>query len=207
MTRRGLLGVLVCALTGTLLTGCGGAHAGSQARSAAHGSPTASPSSATPVVPTARARVASWRLRQPSSRQALVDLGGGQVLLAGGMLPGDVSTGIVRRVDLRTGRSSGAPALAVPVHDAAGGLFGGAPAVFGGGNATEQSLVQALRGSSWRRVAAFPTTRSDLSVVTTPYGTIALGGYDGTSVPRTVYGQQGQGGLRLSGQLVRGVRY
>ena len=205
MTRRGLLGALTCALTCAVLTGCGGTHAGAPV--AAHRSPQVSRSAAPPQLRSARARFASWRLTQPSSRQALVDLGGGQVLIAGGMLRGDVSTGVVRRIDLRTGRASDAPSLAVPVHDAAGGRFAGAPAVFGGGNATEQSLVQALHGRSWRRVAAFPTTRSDLSVVSTPAGTVAVGGYDGTSVPRTLFVQRGAGPMRPAGQLVHGVRY
>ena len=213
MTRRRLLRAVVCGVTCCALTGCGGTPAGPTRPPAAHetspgpagSSAGSSARSAGPV--SARASIAGWRLAQPSARQALVDLGGGRVMLAGGMLPGDTSTNAVRRIDLRTGRSSQLAPLLVPVHDAAGGRFDGAPAVFGGGNATEQALVQAIRGASWRRVAAFPTTRSDLSVVSTPYGTVALGGYDGTSTPRTVFVQRPGQRLRPAGQLVRGVRY
>jgi hypothetical protein len=129
------------------------------------------------------------------------------VLLAGGMLTGDVSTGEVRRIDLATGKATRAASLLVPVHDAAGGRYAGRPAVFGGGNATEQSLVQALAGTRWRKVDGFPTTRSDLSTVTLPDRTVALGGYDGSATPRTVYTQTGHARMQVSGRLARGVRY
>ncbi len=211
MRPHHLAATLACAVACVLLAGCGGAQPAAQGSPGASPSSTGAGTSASPsssaAPTTARARFASWRLTQPSSRQALVDLGSGQVLLAGGMLPGDVSTDAVSRIDLASGRSTRVAHLAVPVHDAAGGLFAGAPAVFGGGNSTEQSLVQALHGGAWHRVARFPTTRSDLSVVTTPSGTVAIGGYDGTTAQRAVFEQQGHGPLRPAGRLVRGVRY
>lgn len=149
----------------------------------------------------------SWRLPLPSSRQALIKVAGGRVLLAGGMLADGSSTADVRRIDLATGRTQRVPALAVPVHDAAGGPYAGSPAVYGGGNATEQSLVQALRQGRWTRVDGFATGRSDLSVVPVAAGTIVLGGYDGASVPLDVLSQQGDAKLRRSGHLHTGVRY
>jgi hypothetical protein len=121
------------------------------------------------------------------------------------MLPGDSSTDRVTTIDPVTGRSTPAPALAVPVHDAAGGLVRGAPAVFGGGNASEQSLVQALHGQTWRAVAHLPTTRSDLSVVSAGGTSLVIGGYDGTNVPRHIL----RVGRRATtvGALRTGVRY
>ncbi len=193
-----------------ILAGCGGTAASQHA--AAPASPTAAasrtPSQGATAAPThVGVRTASWRLPVPSARQALVAEPGQHVLLAGGMLTGDVSTGDVHRIDLTTGKATRAPSLLVPVHDAAGGLYDGQPAVFGGGNATEQSLVQSLTGVRWRKVDEFPSTRSDLSTVTLPDRTVVLGGYDGTGTPRAVYTQAGQAQMRVTGRLVRGVRY
>jgi N-acetylneuraminic acid mutarotase len=142
-----------------------------------------------------------------SARQALVPLGGGRVLLAGGLLAGDVSTGAVTQVDLTTGRTTPAPPLAVPVHDVAAGLAGGAPLVVGGGNATEQDLVQARQGQGWRVVGHLPTTRSDLGVVTLGGHAYVLGGYDGTGTPTQILSVDAHGRSRPVGHLVRGVRY
>jgi hypothetical protein len=198
--RRAALVVLLA------LAGCGGTAAA--AHRAAPTPTAAAPSASASAAPVRlHAGTAGWRLAEPSARQAVVALGGGEVLVAGGMLPGDSSTGRVRRLDLATGRGTDLAPLAVAVHDAAGGTYAGAPAVFGGGNATEQSLVQRLEGRTWRRVDAFSTTRSDLSVLVTGHGTLALGGYDGTHVPTTDYLQQGMGPMRPFGALVRGVRY
>ena len=147
-----------------------------------------------------------WRLALPTARQAVVDQGG-PLLLAGGMLAGDTSTPRAFDIDLSSGRSHELPSLAVPVHDAAGGLYAGRPAVYGGGNATEQSVVQAYRGGAWRKVDALPTTRSDLSVVQVAGRTLVLGGYDGSRVPLPVLEQQGASGLRQAGRLEVGVRY
>ena len=121
------------------------------------------------------------------------------------MLPGDASTDRVTELDPVTGKHRPAPPLAVPVHDAAGGLLRGAPAVFGGGNASEQSLVQSLRGGAWTGRRSCSTTRSDLSVVTTATASFVIGGYDGTAVPREIL----RAGRRLAGfgALRNGVRY
>ncbi len=193
-----------------LVAGCGGTSSSPPAAGPA------SPSAAASRTPSPRVtaapmhvdvRTAPWRLPVPSARQALVAGPGQHVLLAGGMLTGDVSTADVRRLDLATGKAARAPSLLVPVHDAAGGLYDGRPAVFGGGNATEQSLVQALTGARWRKVDGFPTTRSDLSTVTLPDRTVVLGGYDGAATPRAVYTQAGHARMRITAQLARGVRY
>jgi hypothetical protein len=200
-----ILAVTLC------LAACG--HGSTTARPAPSVSPAPTESSggrspsSDPAPTHVTATTVSWRLTVPSARQALIPLGGTKVMVAGGMLAGDSSTAEVRRIDLSTGRSRPAPQLAVPVHDAAGGPYAGHPAVFGGGNASEQSLVQSLVGTRWRRVDAFPTTRSDLSVVRLPGSTLALGGYDGTAVPRPIYLQHGAHGLRQVGRLVQGVRY
>jgi N-acetylneuraminic acid mutarotase len=79
--------------------------------------------------------------------------------------------------------------------------------VFGGGNATEQSVVQVFTGRAWRQVAHLPTARSDLSAVEVGDRTYVIGGYDGVNVPRQVFSVGTSGGLVRAGTLVIGVRY
>jgi N-acetylneuraminic acid mutarotase len=122
------------------------------------------------------------------------------------MLPSDTSTDRVTVIDPTTGRTTPGPPLAIPVHDAAAGTFAAQPAVYGGGNSTEQSAVQALVRGRWRQVGRLPTTRSDLSVAVVGGRSVVVGGYDGTSVPRSILAQRGHE-LRPRGQLEHGVRY
>ena len=110
----------------------------------------------------------------------------GSVILAGGLLDGDRSTSRVLSIGLLSGRIEQIPPLAVPVHDTAGGRVVGAPTVVGGGNATEQSVVQSRVRGRWHPVGNLPTTRSDLAVAEWRGSAYVIGGYDGTSVPRTV---------------------
>ncbi|MCW2858003.1 MAG: Kelch repeat-containing protein [Marmoricola sp.] len=166
--------------------------------------PTATPAPVTHV----RATFATWRLPYAIAREAAIADPGhpGQVVLAGGMFPGDTSSARAVLIDLTTGRSQPLPSLGTQVHDVAGGLYAGNPAVFGGGNASEQSVVQALTGGRWKPVTHLPTTRSDLSVVSVAGTTLVIGGYDGTNVPRDILAVEPHG-LRTVGQLKTGVRY
>ena len=109
--------------------------------------------------------VARWRLPVASARQAVIPVGHGSVVLAGGLVAGDRSTGEALEIDLATGRTARLPSLAVPVHDVAGALLRGSPAVVGGGNAAEQDVVQVLTAHAWHVTGHLPTARSDLSVV------------------------------------------
>jgi N-acetylneuraminic acid mutarotase len=151
--------------------------------------------------------VASWHLPYAAGRQALVTLPDGRVLVAGGLVAGDGSTDQVVRVDPRHGRVTPMPRLAVPVHDVAGGLAGTTPLVVGGGNATEQDVVQALQGGSWQVVGHLPTTRSDLGIVQSGSTPLVVGGYDGAAVPTQLLALSANGASRPAGQLVQGVRY
>jgi N-acetylneuraminic acid mutarotase len=152
-------------------------------------------------------RQAAWHLPYPVARAALIGAGGRSVILAGGLLDGDVSTGQVTRIDLTHGRTKALPPLAVPVHDTAGGLVGGVPTVVGGGNSTEQAQVQALVHGRWVGVGNLPTTRSDLEVVEWRRHAYVIGGYDGSSVPRAILRLQRGAPARPVGDLLRGVRY
>jgi N-acetylneuraminic acid mutarotase len=131
----------------------------------------------------------------------------GWVVVAGGMLPDGSSSARAIELDPATGRTRPLPALRTPVHDTAGGLVGGRPGIFGGGNATEQSVVQVLTGGRWRPLAHLPTTRSDLSVVAATGSTLVIGGYDGSGTPRAVLRVAADGALRPAGLLREGVRY
>lgn len=206
MKRLVLLGALL------LAAGC----AGTSPTATTPPAPTPSSTSSTPIHPVAPAvrasqavaSYASWRLPYAISREGVVGSGAnGQFILAGGMLPGDLSATKAIQVDLTTGRTSALPSLGVPVHDVAAGSYAGLPAVFGGGNATEQSVIQVLRGNSWKQVTHLPTTRSDLSVVQVAGRTLVIGGYDGTSTPTAVLAVGPHGGLSTFGKLVVGVRY
>jgi len=161
-----------------------------------------------PFVPhVASASVAGWRLPVAVGRQAVVRVTRHDVVMAGGLLAGDRSTGAAWRIRLATGLSTRLPSLAVPVHDVAGGLLGGNPAVVGGGNATEQDVVQTLTGSGWRVTGHLPTARSDLSAVPRGSSLLVIGGYDGASVPTELVALARGGSGRPAGRLVRGVRY
>jgi hypothetical protein len=217
MRRR--LPVLALALV-PLVTGCASFTSSESATprsSASTASPVAPPSSpgggpssapATPFVPhRASASVARWRLPVASARQAVIPVGHGSVVLAGGLVAGDRSTDEALEIDLATGRTARLPSLAVPVHDVAGALLRGSPAVVGGGNAAEQDVVQVLTAHAWHVTGHLPTARSDLSIVQRGRRPLVIGGYDGTRVPTEILALAGNGSSLPAGHLVSGVRY
>lgn len=102
-------------------------------------------------------------------------------VIAGGLVAGDTSTRATYQLDLRTGRSTRLPDLPTAVHDTAGSLASGQALVIGGGNATEQSVIQARRARGWRVIGHLPSPRSDLSAVSSRGTTYLVGGYDGTT--------------------------
>ena len=129
----------------------------------------------------ATAAVAGWRLPVASARQAVVRVGHTSVVLAGGLVAGDQSTDQALRIVLATGRTVRLRnrwrcrcTTSVAVSSA------GIPAVIGGGNATEQDVVQVLTNGAWHVSGHLPTTRSDLSVVQHGRQPWVIGGYDGT---------------------------
>lgn len=212
MISRGLLICLVAA--GLLATTCCGRPAERPGAGARPGRVGATGSSSPTPTPgfrprTAVARTLGWRLPAPVAREVVIAdrAPTPSVVVAGGMLASDVSTGHSYRLSLDTGRVHDLPHLGVPVHDAAAGLYAERPAVFGGGNAVEQSLVQQLAAGGWRVVDRLPTTRSDLSAVTVAGATLVIGGYDGLRVPLAILRQSRTGPLRAFGSLRVGVRY
>ncbi|MGN6160865.1 MAG: Kelch repeat-containing protein [Marmoricola sp.] len=202
MTRSARIATVAIGLA--LIAGCGTRPAGAPA--------------ATPTKPTATASTRShpqvlsvtaeqWRLPYSIAREAVIPAAAGSVIVGGGMFPDDSSSARAFRLDLASGRATMLPSLGVDVHDVAGGLYAGEPAIFGGGNASEQSIVQQFHGGAWRVVTHMPTTRSDLSVAVVGSTTYVLGGYDGAGVPTQVLSQSGSSPLRAAGRLTQGVRY
>lgn len=203
MRRAAQVAGVILGLSG--LTACGGsqpaaAPSGSASRPSASASPRSTPAHLTVTV-------TPWRLPYAIAREAAISIGPNRVLVGGGMFPDDTSSARSFELDLSTGQATARPALSVDVHDVAGGQYAGAPAIYGGGNATEQSIVQQFRGGAWRVVDHMPTTRSDLSVAVVGSTTYVLGGYDGTGVPTQVLAQSGGGRLGPAGHLAQGVRY
>ncbi|GCD92252.1 hypothetical protein NLS1_42580 [Nocardioides sp. LS1] len=148
-----------------------------------------------------------WRLPFPVGREAVVPTGHGYVV-AGGLVAGDQSTDQVFTLDPRTGRTRARPPLGVPVHDTAGVALGGRVLVVGGGNSTEQDVVQQRGPHGWRVTGHLPQPRSDLTVVTVGDQALALGGYDATTVavPDVVATRDGVHWRRV-GTLPVPVRY
>lgn len=163
----------------TLAACTDGASRSTPATGASVGDPaptSAAPSAAAPVPPRLRVRTVA-RLPTGFGREAVISTGRGAIV-AGGFVGGHSSLATAYRLDLPSGRVRPMPPLRVPVHDTAGALAGG-PLVIGGGNAAEQSVVQAWDGTGWKVVGRLPQPRSDLVAVTVSGRVLVLGGYDG----------------------------
>lgn len=161
------------------LTACG---------SSPSATPTASPTAhgttvslAPPHVATVLARpivtVMPYKLVTGVGREAIIKTDTGAIV-AGGLVVGDSTTDAAQQIDFGAGTVTKLPSLAVAVHDTAGSTNTGGPLVIGGGNSSEQSVVQQWSGSAWRAVGNLPTTRSDLVAAAIGGRTFVLGGYD-----------------------------
>lgn len=122
-----------------------------------------------------------WRLPGPIAREAVLPVSRSRVLVAGGLLSGDTSSATTYTLDLASGQAHRRRPLPVPVHDTAGALVDGHLVVIGGGNAAEQSVVQARTGRAWTTVGHLPQPRSDLAAVVTGGRVLVIGGYDGAT--------------------------
>jgi len=160
-----------------LLSAC----SGTTTTSAPHSDPpsTTPASSSRPVL--TRVRRAPWRLPGPVSREAVVVGADGRITLAGGLHPGNRTTDAFYTVDPMTGRVSGRGRLVVPVHDTAGVAMPDGDWILGGGNSSEQAVVQQVTGRQARVLGRLPGARSDLVAVGGGRACV-LGGYDGSSV-------------------------
>ncbi|MGZ4204199.1 MAG: Kelch repeat-containing protein [Actinomycetota bacterium] len=126
-----------------------------------------------------------WHLSAAVSRATVV-AANGTLLIAGGLTAPGTTTGAVVRVDPSNGTQAKIGALAQPTHDAGGALFGNTLFVFGGGVSSTVRTVQSFTGSTSAKAASLPEPRSDLSVARAGTQAIILGGYDGTTLLRSV---------------------
>lgn len=131
------------------------------------------------------------------------------VVVAGGLVAGDQSAAATYRLDLGTGSASRLADLPVPVHDVGGAVVDDTPEVIGGGNATEQPVVQSRApNGGWRVTGQLPSPRSDLAAVTVGGRVFVVGGYDGSSVALADVLVSTDGRVfRVFGQLPVAVRY
>jgi hypothetical protein len=152
--------------------------------------------------------VAHWRLPTPLSR-AVAFARQSQLVVAGGLENGDVSTQQVLTIMPGSGTITRAGPLASPVHDAAGIGLGSGDLVVGGGSATITRGVQRLGGGAnpARVVAALPTGRADVSGAVGGGVGYIVGGYDGTSMQATVLSTKDGRHFRPVAALPVPVRY
>lgn len=148
-----------------------------------------------------------FRLPVGLSREAVIGTGS-YAIVAGGLDNGQSTLSTAYRVDLGQGRVTRLPSMPVAVHDTAGGLVNGMPIVVGGGNASEQSVVQEWNGNSWHVIGHLPQTRSDLVAATVAGRVVVLGGYNGTRpAERTILSSSDGQHWKVIGKLPVAVRY
>jgi N-acetylneuraminic acid mutarotase len=152
-------------------------------------------------------RTLPWRLPTPLGREAVVAVGG-KLVVAGGLVAGDQSTATAYRLDPTNGHVQPLRGLPVPVHDTAGVLLGGRPVVLGGGNTSEQDVVQVQRPGGWTVGGHLPQARSDLAAFTVAGRALVIGGYDAVTpaVPSVLASRDGASWMVI-GSLPVPVRY
>lgn len=130
-----------------------------------------------------------------------------RLVLLGGLAPGDVTTSRIVSVNPSTGHSAVVGALHEAVHDAAGGLLGGIPLVFGGGAATEVADVQNWQHGRSQVVGHLPVGRSDSAAAVVGGTAFVVGGFDGSSLRRDILATTDGRHIHVAGRLRQGVRY
>ena len=153
-----------------------------------------------------RVRPAPYRLPAAISGEAVSPDGRG-LLVSGGLLADQSSSGSVIRVDLRTGRSVVAGHLAMPVHDAASAVLGGRLLVFGGGTYSSSAAVQRPSPAGGAMYGTLPAPRSDLIAITEGTTAYLAGGHSGGTYARTVLATTDGRHFRVVARLPLPVRY
>lgn len=150
---------------------------------------------------------APFQLPRGSARAVLV-ADGDHLLLLGGFNSAKQTIGEILRIEPATKSVTRVGTLNAAVHDAAGGLVGGRPMVFGGGNGNETAGVQAVAANgSVSTIGKLPIARSDLATATVGARTFILGGYDGAKVRATTIATTDGVNFQILGDLPVPVRY
>lgn len=171
------------------------------ARSAGSGGPPTTQPAAT-----LHAALAPWKLPAPVSREALVT-DGANLLVAGGLVTGDVSTTTIVQIVAATGASTKAGVLASAVHDMGGALLGGQLFVFGGGGATTVATVQRFTEGKASAAGSLPQPRSDAQVASQGGTAWIIGGFDGKTMDADVLATTDGATFKAVGTLAVPVRY
>lgn len=193
-----------------LLAGCSSDPSAPTTAPPSSRTPTPSSSTAPSTPGTARvsgARVLSWRLPSPLSR-AVAMTDGPRVLLAGGLQPGDHSTGQVLTLDLHRGVVGPAGHLVVPLHDSAGAVLSGRPTVIGGEgrpSSTTSSAGTPTAAGTWSPTCRAPA-RTSPSSQRAPGDWCSAGTTDGRRRRRSCAPPTSRR-FDVVGTLPRGLRY
>lgn len=128
----------------------------------------------------------SWQLPGVVAREAAAVVSG-SIVIAGGLVPGDVSVDHAWRIDPATGAVTALSSLPHAVHDVAGAALGGNLLAIGGGRSTVYGYVQRVGppGAS-AVIGALPVPRADVAAVGTARGVVVVGGYDGNTLQAAV---------------------
>ncbi len=150
---------------------------------------------------------AAFQLPAPIAREVVLSRGR-DLLIAGGLTPGQASSSEVTLLDPATGQTSQLGRLAEAVHDSGGSLLGGRPVVFGGGTAASTATVQAITGpGATTMLGELPHPRSDLAAVTVHGIAYLIGGYDGANYSDSVIATSDGRHFRILTRLPVPVRY
>jgi hypothetical protein len=133
----------------------------------------------------------------------------GRVLLLGGLDAKNQTTAAISAFDPTTATVTPLGTLALPVHDAGGGMLGSNAALVGGGAATSIDAVQTLAPNSAHAVVAghLPQPRSDDTVAVGNGTLYVVGGYTGTTELPEVLATNDAVTFRTFANLPRTVRY
>lgn len=195
-----LIGLAVVVLAVVVLGGSGGTPSSGSGRSAGIGSAGSGAGAGRQSAGTSQAgggsgtvtvkATAAASLPAPLSREGVVALPGGELLILGGLTSVDTSSAAVSILDPSRGSLNRVGSLVAPTHDAGTTLLGSQALMAGGGQATSVATVQAVplpaagAGSASAQATAvgqLPQVRSDDGAVTIGGVAYVVGGYDGSS--------------------------
>jgi hypothetical protein len=192
-----------------LVTACAGTARPSGAPSTTTSARPARQTAGTPHAAASAATVSAvTRMRLPVGVSRTVAVAQGRDLLVlGGLAPGDSTTARVWRVDLRARRVTAGKPLAQAVHDASGGLLAGRALVFGGGSAATVAVVQQWTATGASVRGRLPQPRSDSASAVVGATAYVVGGFTGTAMARDILATTDGRSFRVVGRLAIGVRY
>lgn len=138
-----------------------------------------------------------FTLPAPVSREVVLPLGDGELLVAGGLSATGTSSAALAVLGVGSGSVSADGTLSVPTHDAGGAALHGLAFVFGGGQSSSLATVQAVSlrtvigeapgadvthgTGTGTVVGALPAPRSDEAVAVAGTTAYVIGGYTGTA--------------------------